>query len=402
MAPKNKLDNKLKNNKQSPLTANSDLIQILSLIKGKVFLIDHNREVVYPCPDDIQLNEIRAKSAPHPHNDTANTKNEKGKTAKELSQCYKVIFNKDQPCLHCSFSFSEDKLSANDSNKTSAMQIKKNEKRNRDLLLTQSVIFWEGRQWYVDILEEEKNETLYDARDQLTTLGAHVQTIAHELFNPVTGLHLTVQQINKLLGSKDQVYSNELSPLMELLVRDIRRASNVISEIRNYSRPVETSYKFIDLQMVLHSALENVERIYQDKKVKINFSWDLQTDFIIMGNAAKLEQCFVNIFKNSFEMFNPENGAGKEDYQLSISVAKTKDPKIAKIQIIDNAGGISNDALRNVFKPYFTTKEKFRGLGLGLYITANILKEHHSTINIESAQGKTIVTIYMRQSGNLH
>jgi len=93
----------------------------------------------------------------------------------------------------------------------------------------------------------------------------------------------------------------------------------------------------------------------------------------------------------------------KKDPELSeihVIANDTDNPDLLKIQIIDNAGGISNAALINVFKPYFTTKERFRGLGLGLYIAGKILKEHHSTINIESMGDKTVVTIYMKQKDN--
>ena len=82
---------------------------------------------------------------------------------------------------------------------------------------------------------------------------------------------------------------------------------------------------------------------------------------------------------------------------VHIIAEKTEIPEMLKIQIIDNAGGISNDALSNVFKPYFTTKERFRGLGLGLYIAGKILKEHQSSITIESKGGKTTVAVYMKK-----
>jgi C4-dicarboxylate-specific signal transduction histidine kinase len=317
--------------------------------------------------------------------------------------CYKLIFNLEAPCKYCGFSFADKNANIDflhDMPKRT-IRIKNHLEQNvsrQDFSLTQAVLSKKNDFVYVDIIDVNQNESMYDAGDQLTTLGAHVQTVAHELSNPITGLNLTRQQIVKILDSGDVVNSRDLKPLVDLLLKDIRRAAGVLSEIRNYSRPVNKSYKLVDLKSVLKSALDNVTRIYQSDHIKVVFEWNVEENFSIPGNSAKLEQCFINIIKNSFEMFSLRKNPSSPE--VSITAQKTDKPEMVKIQIIDNAGGISNDALTNVFKPYFTTKERFRGLGLGLYIAGKILKEHHSTISIESTGEKTMVSIYMKRQDN--
>lgn len=316
--------------------------------------------------------------------------------------CYKYIFNLSVPCSYCNRSFTNNDKTSENPGKSQKRKVRvKNhfdaEISQQDFSLTQSMLFLQDESILVDVVETCQSESMYNgsASDQLTTLGAHVQTVAHELSNPITGLNLTRQQIVKILESKSVVNSSELKPLVDLLLKDIRRAAGVLSEIRNYSRPVTKSYKLVDLKSVIQSALDNVVRVNQVENLNLNFDWLIDENFLFQGNAAKLEQCFINIIKNSFEMFKQKKNLESPD--IHIIAEKTANLGEVRIQIIDNAGGISDAALTNVFKPYFTTKERFRGLGLGLYIVGKILKEHNSAISIESRGEKTVVTIYMKQ-----
>jgi len=368
----------------SSITLKDIVSDLVDLFDTDVYVINHRRQVLY------------TNRSPGVSGDSIKSDPEQ--------PCYKVIFNQDVPCSYCGFTFTDNK---DDQKAQSALpkrtiRIKNHLGREvafRDFSLTQKVLYHNDEGIYVDILNVSQGESIYNAGDQLITLGAHVQTVAHELSNPITGLNLTRQQIVKILDSKEVVQTGELRPLVDLLLKDIRRAAGVLSEIRNYSRPVNKAYKLVDLKSVLKSALDNVVRVYQSDNIRVVFQWNAGESFTIAGNSAKLEQCFINILKNSFEMFslraNPQMGDGVPE--VSVIVEKTDKPGFVKIQIIDNAGGISNEALTKVFKPYFTTKESFRGLGLGLYIAGKILKEHHSTISIESVGEKTMVTIYMKQ-----
>ena len=355
------------------------IYDLLNIFDQDIYLINNQYQILYTnhhrglTPDFLNIKEEKNAGIP----------------------CYKLIFNFDSPCQYCGFSFDQGDIQIKSIKKN--IRIKNligNGSIDKDLMLIQTVL---GRDEfiYVDMIQVSQDESIYDASDQLTTLGAHVQTVAHELSNPITGLNLTRQQIVKILDSADVVNSGDLRPLVDLLLKDIRRAAGVLSEIRNYSRPVTKSYRLIDLRSILVSAIDNVTRVYQSDNVKVSFKWNVLEHCAIPGNSAKLEQCFINIIKNSFEMFTLRKNPDLPE--VTIRVDPTDIPGMIKIQIIDNAGGISNEALTKVFKPYFTTKERFRGLGLGLYIAGKILKEHRSTISMESKGEKTIVTIYMKQ-----
>jgi len=357
------------------------LSNFLNILNYPIYIIDKDYQIIF-------TNAIKIKKDSH--------------ALRTENKCYNVIFRYKSPCLYCGFKFNDTKksfLEFEQSKRQIRIQLRSEETGiYKDVTLNQSAIKSMDKIFFIDIVEKSLDEFAYDANDQLTTLGAHVQTVAHELSNPVTGLNLTQQQIERLIDSQETVNSGELRPFLNLLSRDIRRAAGVISEIRNYSRAVSSSFKIAELKPIFESAIKNVERLYATEKIKVTFCWELPDHFILFGNAAKLEQCLINIIRNSFETFSARKKNSKPEINISVQADTGRN---TKIQIIDNAGGISNNVLNNVFKPYFTTKEQFRGLGLGLYIASKILKEHQSTIQMESIEEKTIVTIYMKHQVNL-
>ena len=97
-------------------------------------------------------------------------------------------------------------------------------------------------------------------------------------------------------------------------------------------------------------------------------------------SSGVINQALLNILSNAKDALK---NVDEEDRYIHISSYK-KD-NYAIIEIIDNGGGINQDIIKKVFEPYFTTKHKSQGTGLGLYMTHKILTESiNGTINIEN------------------
>jgi signal transduction histidine kinase len=95
---------------------------------------------------------------------------------------------------------------------------------------------------------------------------------------------------------------------------------------------------------------------------------ELENDININGYKNELIQCFMNIFNNAKDALVHNNVDNKLIF-ISASVNNNK----AIIKIKDNAGGISENILHKIFEPYFTTKHKSQGTGLGLHMTYNLI-----------------------------
>jgi len=90
----------------------------------------------------------------------------------------------------------------------------------------------------------------------------------------------------------------------------------------------------------------------------------------INGHENELVQCLMNIFNNSKDAFNETNEKEKEKkFQIKTYLNNSK----VILEIRDNAGGIKETILNKIFEPYFTTKHKSQGTGLGLHMTYNLI-----------------------------
>ena len=121
---------------------------------------------------------------------------------------------------------------------------------------------------------------------------------------------------------------------------------NLNNEINSFIHLMEASIKSNNINLVLDI----------DKKIDIN------------GNKSELTQCLINIFNNAKDVLEQLN---QEERFIFISSIKNKNNII--ITIKDNGGGIPENIIRKIFEPYFTTKHKSQGTGLGLHMTYNLI-----------------------------
>jgi len=327
-----------------------------------------------------------------------NSPGKKIRTNKKKKKCYQLFFHYTEPCPFCLIDNKKGKGRINGKRVIRNIPVEDN-----FCHLAQQVLEIDSGQ-KLAVEQVTPPETVMkpgeiSAREQLVMLGALVQTIAHELGNPITGLNLTWQTLNRQIKQKEKITPEKIVQTSELLKKDIDKAANIIADIRNFSRPVHSSHQLIILKEALESSLESAIRGLKLRYTpKVLFEWGLSDTETLIGNRQKLEQAFTNLIKNSIEAFI-DNMIAPEKSLLHLK-ASLKNNDTISIEIIDNAGGIPNTTLKKVFTPYFSTKEKHKGFGLGLYIAENILKEHGGTIGISSHRKTTTVTLYFKRNLN--
>jgi two-component system sporulation sensor kinase B len=111
--------------------------------------------------------------------------------------------------------------------------------------------------------------------------------------------------------------------------------------------------------------------------VAIDFTFDEEVKFFVMGERRKLQQCLINLFKNSIEAM--QNGG-----TLTIKVGKEGGAVI--VNIIDTGCGMTQEQINRLGEPYFTTKEK--GTGLGTMVSFSIIHYMKGKVSVSSVKGK--------------
>jgi PAS domain S-box-containing protein len=245
-----------------------------------------------------------------------------------------------------------------------------------------------------DITLAIKSQEALLANEKLAVAGRLAATIAHEIHNPL-------DSVANLLFLMDGESTPEESAQFLLLARqEIARVTQIsramLSLYRESKAPVA-----IDIGEMLHSVLLLMERRFATAGVTV--VTDLPEGLIVHGFPAELRQVFTNLLTNAAEAagdkFAPLDAHAAdlqpvhEDAIIHLSAfpcpagydeaGLRREPGVM-IKIEDSGAGIPEEALANLFKPFFTTKGE-RGTGLGLWVSRGIMTKHGGSISLESS-----------------
>ena len=198
-------------------------------------------------------------------------------------------------------------------------------------------------------------------------MGEMIGNIAHQWRQPLSVISSSISAIKLSVGTN--IYTNEeLINFMDTVLNSTKYLSETIDDFRNfYKKDLEKEEFAIKNAIDMSFNLVKTELVKQGiKTIFIN-----DTDFNIMGVKNQFLQVLMNILSNSKDAFIDKN---IDDKTIFINLYEENDKKC--IEIYDNAGGIKDDVIEHVFEPYFTTKHKSIGTGIGLYMSQEIIAKH--------------------------
>ena len=221
-----------------------------------------------------------------------------------------------------------------------------------------------------DITNLRKEEKAALQSEKLAAAGRLVRTLAHEVRNPLNNITLSVEQLAQDgLHEGSQLY-------LDIIQRNSKRISGLISELLNTSRPSEVVLEEEIFQSVLDDVISaSVDRLTL-KHIKLQVSYP-EEPVRILADKEKLKLALLNIVINAVEAM--EEGKGV----LSISLHPLLNHVVLNIN--DNGCGINEENVSRLFEPYFTQKRN--GMGLGLAFTLNIIQSHKAAIEVFSSEG---------------
>jgi C4-dicarboxylate-specific signal transduction histidine kinase len=214
--------------------------------------------------------------------------------------------------------------------------------------------------------------------------------IAHELSQPLTGIKGIAQNmiddINYDEFDKLQAVS-ELHKISSL----VDKSSSIIDHIRNFSKKSLFSMKTIDLNATVLDAIDLIN--HQLKKNEIDLVFILDENIPrITGNTLSLEQMIVNIILNARDaIIEKKQLTNKSEGRIHVSTTADNQSVILKIE--DNGPGIPDDIVKKIWSPFFTTKSKGQGTGIGLSICSRIIREHQGSLELKTNKKGTSFTI---------
>ncbi len=238
------------------------------------------------------------------------------------------------------------------------------------------------------IISQKDIEVLQIARH--ASLAEVTTGIAHELAQPLTGIKCISQNMIDDINYDDFDHMQAVSDLLKISSL-VDRSSSIIDHIRTFSRKRGFSFQEADLNACILNAIELISNQMKNYKIDLLFVLD---DSIprIYGDNLSLEQLFINLILNSRDAIS-QKMEYRKNFTGVIKITTTFHDTIVKLIIEDNGIGIPEDTIPKIWTPFFTTKQKGKGTGIGLSLSHRIIKEHNADVSIDTSSEGTIFTI---------
>jgi two-component system, NtrC family, sensor kinase len=224
-----------------------------------------------------------------------------------------------------------------------------------------------------DITRKVQLEDQLLQAEKLSSIGLLAAGIAHEVNTPITGISSYTQML-----LKETPESDRRKRILEKIEKQTFRAAEIVNGLLNFARMNGSEFKELDINTLIRESLSLLDHQLRQNHIRVEPEYDRALPHVY-GNSGKLQQVFINLFLNARDAM-PAGGA--------LNIKTGMNDSMVMIDICDTGVGISQENIKRIYDPFFTTKTTGKGTGLGLAVTYGILQEHGGRIFVDSAPGK--------------
>ncbi len=211
-----------------------------------------------------------------------------------------------------------------------------------------------------------KDEMIFH-QNKLVSMGEMIQNIAHQWRQPLSQINSIVMLIEMALYNKSNVDKEMIEKQLNKIESLTKYMSNTINDFTDFFSK-DKQKKYFHLYEVVTNALIIIEGTLKHHQIEIEFQVDKKIS--LYSHKNEIQQVILVILNNAKDILLIKNITNPK---ITIKIFQI-DKKIT-IKICDNAGGVPQKILYKIFEPYFTTKHKKQGTGLGLYISKMIIED---------------------------
>lgn len=235
----------------------------------------------------------------------------------------------------------------------------------RILLCSRSPTRWGDMYLFEDITRLREMEATIAREERLAAVGRLTAGLAHEIRNPLAGLS----------GATQILQSEQSHPMLDIVLREVRRINDLVEELLDQTRPQELSPILIDPQLIF----DDVTLAFRsDPRYESRIDVQIEARDVVVAalDPGRFRQVLWNLLLNAAAAI-PERGR--------IVIVSRRHQDTLEVEVSDTGGGMSPDVQARVFDPFFTTRAG--GTGLGLATVDRIVRGHGGTIEVASAVG---------------
>ncbi|PHR56198.1 MAG: hypothetical protein COA44_08900 [Arcobacter sp.] len=235
-----------------------------------------------------------------------------------------------------------------------------------------------------------RKEELLKEQSRMAAIGEMVDAIAHQWKQPLNAISMAADMIRHEDKGEalDEKYI-EANDMSDIIHHQIEHMTTTLSEFRSFFRLDKESSEFS-----LEACIESVKILLKDELIKntIEIQQANQKDIFINGYENEFKHLLLNLINNAKDAFNEKNIKKRV---VAIGYSETIHHII--IQIVDNAGGIPEDIIKDIFNPNITTKADIGGTGIGLYMSSQIAQKHHGKLSAQNTKDGARFTLTIKK-----
>ena len=240
-----------------------------------------------------------------------------------------------------------------------------------------------------EIKKREEKEKMLLQQSKLAAMGEMMDAVAHQWKQPINVINMQVDMVGYDFedGYIDKEYIDDFQSKVS---SQVEHMTSTLNEFRSFFRPNKEIEVFDIKQMI-----DKVLLLVKDEFIKNKITIDINDtgNFSLNGIENEFKHLILNIINNAKDAFN-DNEIKNRKIQINI----LSDENSKCIEIIDNASGISEHIIEDIFKANVTSKAEGKGTGIGLYMSSQIATKHNGTLSVNNIEDGAKFTFYQKVS----
>ena len=227
------------------------------------------------------------------------------------------------------------------------------------------------------VAELRNKDEILNTQSKMAAMGEMLENIAHQWRQPLSVISTASTGI-KVRKQYGEISDEEINASLDGITKSAKFLSSTIDDFRDFFKSNKEK-EFFSLKNAYEKALIIIDSKFKNKEIEVISDID---DIKVFGVDNELVQVFMNILNNAKDALLESQ---HEKKLIFVSIKRVEDR--VEIQIKDNANGIPKEILEKVFEPYFTTKHKSQGTGIGLYMSQEIVtKQFSGMIRVQNCE----------------
>jgi signal transduction histidine kinase len=213
--------------------------------------------------------------------------------------------------------------------------------------------------------------------NRFSTAGELTASIAHEINQPLGSIMTNAETAQAILKSQTPDIAElpiivELKDLLNDILQDDRRATEVIRRMRSLLKKAPFELKRLDLNDIVRDTVEFLSSLAVGRKVELVSRIALET-LPILADRIQLQQVILNLVVNGIDAMRDTSSENR-----TISIRTSRIDNYAQLSVSDRGPGVAEEQLNEIFQPFYTSKAE--GMGMGLFIARTIIEAHNGQI----------------------